>query len=206
MKDAGCSYEAFLEQMKVDDAFDAPLTAHGAQQAADAGARLASGSLLDKVRLVAASPLSRCLETAEAVAPRNGAFRRVALEELREISGLLLNAKRRNRCELSKLYPCWDFGLLDDEEDTLWTEAALEAKEDCAQRGYQALKCLWEVDEPEVLVVAHGGFFNFLFHLHPRVHADERLKARFGNCEVKTAVLYAEEGGDDTVFRLESVH
>jgi hypothetical protein len=37
MRAAGCAFEDFLEQMRVDDAFDAPLTSLGIQQARTTG-------------------------------------------------------------------------------------------------------------------------------------------------------------------------
>lgn len=208
LRKGGGSYQAFLDQMAADDAFDAPLTELGRQQAADAGILACENESLKGVQLVVASPLSRALDTADAILPPGGSHggaggaRRLVLEELREISGLLLNAKRRPRSELEELYPAWDFSSI-AQADELWT-AELEAEEACAERGYQALQHIWATEEDEVLLVAHGGLFSFLFNGKcPRVRADGRLGARFENCEVRSATLRAEGDSEAVTFVLE---
>lgn len=208
LRKAGCSYQAFVDQMAADDAFDAPLTEVGVRQAAEAGALALEMGLLRGVELAVASPLSRALDTADALMQPldfdRGGPRRAVLEELREINGLLLNAKRRPRGELEVAYPHWDFSAM-REQDELWTEE-LESKEACAERGCRALGQIWDAEESEVLVVAHGGLFSFLFGgLDPRVRADERLRARFGNCEVRSALLTAEGSGESATFVLRSL-
>ena len=45
-----------------------------------------------------------------------------------QISGWMLNAKRRRRAELAARYPLWDTGELATEEDALWQPDALEDK------------------------------------------------------------------------------
>ncbi|CAK0834830.1 unnamed protein product [Prorocentrum cordatum] len=147
---------AFVDQMAADDAFDAPLTEAGVRQAAEAGARAQELGLLLGVELAVASPLSRALDTADALLPPSGPDRggprRAVLEELREINGLLLNAKRRPRAELEAAYPHWDFSAISPQDD-LWTEE-LESRESCAARGRQALGWIWEADESEVPAAA----------------------------------------------------
>ncbi|CAK0834827.1 unnamed protein product [Prorocentrum cordatum] len=76
---------AFVDQMAADDAFDAPLTEAGVRQAAEAGARAQELGLLLGVELAVASPLSRALDTADALLPPSGPDRggprRAVLEE-----------------------------------------------------------------------------------------------------------------------------
>jgi hypothetical protein len=70
-----------------------------------------------------------------------GRHRFLALESLRERNGWMLCAKRRPRVELSARFPSCGFDHLHTEEDVSWTPK-LEAEEECAERGYQALACL----------------------------------------------------------------
>eukprot|EP00933_Yihiella_yeosuensis_P034537 TRINITY_DN28007_c0_g1_i1.p1 TRINITY_DN28007_c0_g1~~TRINITY_DN28007_c0_g1_i1.p1 ORF type:complete len:244 (+),score=45.71 TRINITY_DN28007_c0_g1_i1:135-866(+) len=203
MHAAGCSFQEFLDQMALDDAFDAPLTDTGVSQATAAGDKFGrQGGHLAGVQLVVSSPLSRALDTADLVLPAAPNVRRVALEDLREILGLMENAKRRTSSELSSLYPSWDFSAL-VEHDELWTEE-LEEKSLCAHRGFQVLKWVWEREENEILVVGHGGIFKFLFEMHPRVQADSGIRDRFTNCEVRTAILSlcTESSSDEPIFKL----
>ncbi|CAK0834826.1 unnamed protein product [Prorocentrum cordatum] len=91
LRRAGGSYQgvwgssAFVDQMAADDAFDAPLTEAGVRQAAEAGARAQELGLLLGVELAVASPLSRALDTADALLPPSGPDRggprRAVLEE-----------------------------------------------------------------------------------------------------------------------------
>ena len=57
----GCSFERFFDIMKEDDAFDAPLTELGKDQAQKGEARF--GKYLRDAELLVASPLSRALQT-----------------------------------------------------------------------------------------------------------------------------------------------
>jgi broad specificity phosphatase PhoE len=76
--------------MEQDDAFDAPLTELGLQQAADAAILPHYRAAAQAVELVVASPLSRALDTADIIFPPAVAMRskgRVCLENIREING-----------------------------------------------------------------------------------------------------------------------
>eukprot|EP00927_Polykrikos_kofoidii_P054534 TRINITY_DN48944_c0_g1_i1.p1 TRINITY_DN48944_c0_g1~~TRINITY_DN48944_c0_g1_i1.p1 ORF type:complete len:247 (-),score=34.55 TRINITY_DN48944_c0_g1_i1:66-806(-) len=203
LREDGCSYQEFLDQMAADDAFDAPLTEVGLSQAAEASGTVQDPALLGQIQLVVASPLSRALDTADVILPPTSGARRMALDDLREVSGLLLNAKRRSRRELEERYTSWDFSSL-TEDDDLWSQH-LEPREACAERGYRALQEIWRAEEANVLVVAHGGLFSFLFDLHPQVDADDRIRARFRNCEVRRATFRAVPGSVPIAFKLEGV-
>ena len=204
---AGCSYEQFLQLMKEDDAYDADLTVVGRQQAEELGhvvlaaaavapSRTAAAAtmvpaadaadLLAKVDLVAASTLSRAIDTADLVFPPVPSVPRLALDEWREISGLLLNAKRRPRSELARKYAGWDFSGVQAEQDDLWRPAALEEQAAVAARGYAGLRRLWALPFRNVVIAAHGGIFHFLLDSpgHPAVLADDAVRRRFGNCEL----------------------
>jgi len=199
----GCSWEEFLSLMKDDDSLDAELTPLGRQQAREV--HLTHKAALAGVDVVVSSPLSRALQTADLAAPT--VARRVVHESFREINGLLLNAKRRSRSELSTRFPHWDLDLVQDEHDTTWT-TDLESQSDCGERGYRGLLWLRNRQENRILLVAHGGLLRFAMAEHPNVyvqdgrsstsdkdrnsdttHDEARMvrppNARFANCELR---------------------
>ena len=201
---AGCSYDEFIQQMKDDDAFDAALTDLGRSQAAACGASPACQDAQSTVQLIAASPLSRALDTADLAFPCSTTTPppppRVCCENLREISGYLLNGKRRPRIELRERYPQWDFSALETEEDELWS-ATLETDEAARERAYRAVRWAWERPEQELALVAHGGLFMLCFdHQHPGLQvvssSTGAASKRFGNCELRTFRLALRDDGD----------
>ena len=195
-----CSFEEFLRLMKEDDAFDAALTDIGTTQAADLYSERIKCPKLDlpPVNLVVTSPLSRAIDTAAAVFPeetKRGPF--LCLENLRERNGLLLNAKRMKKTELMAKYPLVDFSNVPTEDDVLWKEEVLEDALDSANRGYRCLRYLWERPEVHIVVAAHGGIFNNILNDHPAIKADERMRRRFQNCEMRTCEMTIVEPEKD---------
>lgn len=189
-KDEGCSHDIFMTLMKEDDAFDADLTRLGINQALN-GKELNQHRLED-VELVVSSPLSRAIKTADLIlcpdtGLSNGRFpKRICLEDFREINGYLMNAKRRDKNDLSqRFHSSWDFSLLSEVDETWTTD--LESQADCAERGYRGL--LWLISRPEnvILCVSHGGILRFKRD-HPRIQINDNRTdddARFGNCELR---------------------
>ena len=177
-REAGCSFDEFIQTMKEDDALDADLTELGRSQVKSVD------SSRSGVELVVASCLSRALETAALAFPQKCDAKAtfVCLDNLREINGLLLNAKRRTRTELAAKFPTCCFDSLPGELDEAWTPT-LEPEADCAQRGYASL--LWLARRPErtIAVVAHGGLLHHALNGHPLVVADEATRKRFGRAE-----------------------
>mmetsp|Transcript_48204 Transcript_48204/g.114698 ORF Transcript_48204/g.114698 Transcript_48204/m.114698 type:complete len:257 (-) Transcript_48204:172-942(-) len=192
-RNAGCDTPTFLELMRQDDAFDAALTPTGLEQAAGASQHSIRG-----VELIVASSLSRAIDTADIIfPPGEQTATRVSRDEFREISGWLLNAKRRTRSELSGRNPSWDFSGLHSEEDGLWTPD-LEGEAACAERAYLGLRWLWDRPEHHAAVVAHGGVWAFLLGApgHPNVRAAPSMAARFRNCELRSCRLSLLSPGD----------
>lgn len=194
-KDNGCTHEQFIELMRQDDALDAELTELGRKQAK--ACKMSS----DKFQLILSSPLSRAIETADIVAPPTPSVKRVVLENLREINGMLLNAQRRSVSELSKKFYHWDYHEI-AEKDELWTET-LETQADCAERGYKAFRWILERPEQNIFLACHGGILRFSMQEHPLIKvADARSSgnldrppdARFGNCEVRKYTLQESAG------------
>lgn len=190
---AGCSFQEFLDTMKEDDVLDAPLTSKGLDQVQASRASL-DATLTPEVVLV--SPLSRAIDTAQIIFP--GA-NWIALDDLRERSGWMLNCKRRSRCELEALYPDIDFRTgLPTEHDELWTEE-IEEWASTSARGYAALEYAWARPERTIAIVCHGGLLDAILCMCKNVVADEVLRRRFKNAECRTALLDRREDG---VFRL----
>lgn len=193
-KDEGCDFETFLELMRQDDSLDSELTELGRRQAKDVYANFAkSWEKNTPFDVVIASPLSRCLQTADHAAPPQQFPNRICHEHFREINGLLLNAKRRTRTELEALYQHWDLQHITDEHDVYWTEE-LENTEECRNRGYQGLHWIMQRPEQRMLLVCHGGILLYTMTQHPHVHVRDARKNksearkphdRFTNCELR---------------------
>ena len=86
--------------MRIDDSFDAELTEAGVKQATDCGARDDVKLRGREIECVVSSPLTRCLHTGGLVFPdamRNEDVPKLVFEDLREVNGWLVNAKRRRR-------------------------------------------------------------------------------------------------------------
>lgn len=198
-REAGCSHMEFLELMRQDDVLDAPTTDLGKQQAF----AVYKNHSWDHLDLIVSSPLTRALETADIIVPPNdNAAKRVCVEDFREINGWLLNAKRRDRSELQKAFPAWNFDEIAT-SDVLWTPV-LEEQVDCAERGYSGLCLLLKRPEENVLLVCHGGLLRFAMNMNPKIRVVDRrntcsndrdVKDRFGNCELRRYELSWD--GDD---------
>jgi len=194
MREAGCSFQEFLDQMAADDELDSRLTTKGEADAVALGERLrSSGHPATQADVIISSPLSRALKTADLALP--GISKRIVREEWREISGLLLNAKRLSRSTLAKEHPHWCFSGLEDDGDVYFDPNNLEDTSVCAERAYKGLAyILEEFHEKEVVVSCHGGILNYLFS-HPLIHSGEGVSERFDNCEMRSVNLEEMEGG-----------
>lgn len=202
LRNKGCDYDTFLQAMRDDDEFDAALTEMGREEARVSGAALAEK--LSGVQLVVASPLSRALETAQLVFPAQTCAGApfVCIENLREISGLLANARRRSSAELALRFPDCDFSQI-SAEDEGWTADELEPVSSVVARGLAAMRWLAQRPEAEVAVVAHGGLLKWLFE-SPRIRDPAGLLAqRFSNGEVRSVRLTMDGKGDFEVSALD---
>jgi broad specificity phosphatase PhoE len=204
-KDNGCTHEEFLELMRQDDSLDSPLTDIGKNQARnvyDQTVKLLEG----RIQLVVSSPLSRAIQTADLAIPL--VENRVCVEGFREISGWLLNAKRRPMSELQKLFPQWKFDELPSDHDTLWTPQ-LESRDACSERGYQGLCWVMERPEEAILLACHGGILLYTMNHHAMVRVvdgrtkqmegnNRHVQARFLNCELRRYSIAWEDAEGDT--------
>jgi len=124
--------------------------------------------------------------------------KRICIEEWREIKGWLLNAKRRRKSELQKMFHhTWNFDSLSEEDET-WTDK-LEKYQDCSERGYQALLWLLRRNEDKILVVCHGGILKFCMNDHPLVTVIDSRKEGdkvFKNCEMREYNMSHDTNGN----------
>ena len=163
---------------------DAALTEAGRKQAQ--GARLQRDGGWPTV--VFTSTLQRALETAViAFGPgpeREGKGdpkpepRFVALDELREQSGVHYCDRRRPLAEIKKQFPNVDISRVADEEDTLWHDEIRETKLHLAKRGLAVLKMAAAEPAADVAIVTHSSFLLTLFAVVLDVSASPEL----GDC------------------------
>lgn len=202
LRSNGCDFDTFLATMKEDDAYDADLTDLGRSQAA------AARGGAPEVDVVFASPLSRAIETAALVCASSlerdespAAF--VALENLREWNGLLLNGKRRPRTEIAAKFPALDVAGLAETDET-WDAEILEVEQGVADRGVDALSSIAARPEERVAVVAHGGLLAAMFNATLTgatvVDAGGILSPRFLNCECRTVSMRTDVAGGRAVY------
>eukprot|EP00039_Didymoeca_costata_P033224 m.41377 g.41377 ORF g.41377 m.41377 type:complete len:279 (-) comp9759_c0_seq1:51-887(-) len=214
LRESGCSHEDFMKQMQEDDEVDARLTEQGKAQAIEAAKSVSAQQAHRTVDLVVSSPLTRALHTADLVFPkqllkehRKKDIPRVALEDFREINGLLLNGKRSGKPHLKQAFPHWDFSLVEHDDDKTWTAEQLEEMKSVAERAHNCLHWLLSRPEQHIAVVTHGGFLHAMLNEHddivikdaePESHkldvSNERTsnpnlknnaRRRFRNCEVR---------------------
>ncbi|GMH68545.1 hypothetical protein TrVE_jg3258 [Triparma verrucosa] len=187
--------------MKVDDAFDAELTDDGIRQAKVAGATEIVRARGANIELIVSSPLTRCLHTGALVFAdqvKDDKIPKLVCDDLREISGWLVNAKRRRRSELEAKWTGWDFKSL-TEEDELWEEDRLEDDESVVARINSALKMISELPQSNIAVVAHGGLFR---KMTESVVTKGEI-SRFNNCELKTCTFDVDAFGNFVLEEIE---
>lgn len=205
MRRNGCSYEKFIAQMAEDDEVDANLTERGKQQAKNTSLKLSSHTL--HVQAIVSSPLSRALTTANIVFENHlDIVTRVCLEDLREHNGLLLNGKRRSKDELAKDFPEWNFDDLLPGQDKLWSKE-LESIDSVAERGYNVLHWIWDRRKlhSNIAIAGHGSLFHQLLNNHKHILADDELRIRFENCELRQCIMTAIDSEERSIWKLSQI-
>lgn len=152
--------------------------------------------------MVVSSSLSQCIETANLVAPTTS--RRVVHENFWEINGKLLNAKRRDKIELERLYPSWRFDNLKSNHDdsrTSWTSDQLESVDSYQTRGWNAFQWLTILPVDSVLLVCHEGILHSA--LKRENITDRNVNARFENCELREYHLSVHENSSNKLVSRE---
>lgn len=178
--------------------WDPSLIDRGQHQAVTVGRRLAH--VLPGVELIVASPLSRCMETAQLVFGTCHNFDRtgatppplVCVEQVREAYGMHYPDKRRDKSFLQQQFPMVRFDPAMTEKDERWSETSRETLDQVVARVQDFFR--WVVQRPEnnVFVVSHGvwiecclnAFFPLMLQGGARVY----------NCDCFEAEIVSKNG------------
>lgn len=178
--------------------WDPSLVDDGMKQALDAKSRLMH--VLNRVELVVASPLTRCLQTAHLVFfPGCSSYEKPAptmmcLEHVREAYGMHYPDKRRDTSLLQDHWPMFDFSdptMSSPGEDPLWSPTHRECMNDVVRRVDELWN--WVVQRPEstIFVVSHGVFIESLLHAYSNVLQDG---TRIYNCDCYWGEVVSQQG------------
>eukprot|EP00929_Paragymnodinium_shiwhaense_P059883 TRINITY_DN2995_c0_g2_i1.p1 TRINITY_DN2995_c0_g2~~TRINITY_DN2995_c0_g2_i1.p1 ORF type:complete len:268 (-),score=74.72 TRINITY_DN2995_c0_g2_i1:626-1429(-) len=194
----------------MDEHFDAPLTALGRAQADE---KAEESAKLPPVELVICSSLSRAMETAARVFPRQPRPLLV-LDEVREFAGPTKSEQRRPKSALPQhvsetlriAADTFDFSSLRSEEDPLWQPKEEQGRQ-ARERADKALQFLLDRPEQTIAVVAHTSFMrqlllgrrNSAIKLVPdNASVRSQLHRDFDNCEIRSVYLWrAEDAAGD---------
>lgn len=168
---------------------DATLTDVGVEQCRILST--SSASAVTKAELLVVSPLRRTMQTATYSFPQlQGKIPWVAVECLREQTGLHPCDRRRSITEHKESFNYIDFSEIHDDVDPLYYKYTLrEPKADVTLRTRQFMKWLQERPEKEIIVVSHHGYMMNLFHNSIKTAEPEKDDTPFENCEMRSFVI-----------------
>jgi broad specificity phosphatase PhoE len=172
-----------------DDLLDADITKKGRQQCQQLHDK--THRLVHKAELVCVSPLTRTMHTALLSFPElKLTIPWLAIEYLRERTGLHPCDKRRSLSYYKTLFPSISLQELDFEEDP-WYDTFLlrESEENVMLRARKFLDWLSRRPEQEVVVVSHDGFLRVLFTKVLHIEGGSTQFQKFANCEMRSLVL-----------------
>ncbi len=171
---------------------DAPLTHKGRNQAR--AAQPIVQNLDDPLELVVSSSHCRALQTSliafEHLLPTPVPF--LALESVRETTGVHLCDKRRPKSQQMVDFPRFNFDLIADEEDTIFRDDRRESRIEIGSRIYQFLEWLSERDETQIGVASHSGWLLTFFNGAVESKS-ESLKSWFHTGELRSVKLVFEK-------------
>lgn len=207
-----------------EDLEDAMLTDHGATQCRELHARIfhwnipsvdddiASASQFDKdhhlkqhphhparAKLLVVSPLNRTLATAShSFRWLQGRIPWVALECIRETSGLHPCDRRKHISTHKDGYPHVLFDHIEHEQDVLYPKFTTQREpfEHVVSRGNEFIQWLKGRDEDNIIVVTHSSFLQYFFIGCAGVKEEDYVW--YENCELRS--YYYELEGDAPVF------
>jgi broad specificity phosphatase PhoE len=169
---------------------DALLTDKGKQQCKELERICIPNGIVDRASLLVVSPMHRTIQTATYSFPNLiGTIPWIALENLRETTGLHPCDRRRPITEHMEHYPHIDFSLVLSDDDPLYHQYTCEREPDAhvALRARKFLEWLANRQEKEIIVVTHSAFLRALFRLV--LDAEESEKAQFSNCELRSYLV-----------------
>ncbi|CAI5717403.1 unnamed protein product [Peronospora destructor] len=154
--------EALWQQYEMQPEFiDAPLTAHGQDQA-DSAALMLEKQIVNcglKLQRVFVSPLDRTLQTYDRVFTRLQDIPVSVVELARETLGVVNCDRRKLLTPKQAAYPNLDFADVTSEDDTWWQPDHRETNDEIAARAAEFLnRVFYKCPESCVLVVSHSGF------------------------------------------------
>ncbi len=148
--------------------------------------------------LLVVSPMNRTMETATLSFPHLlGNIPWIAVEHIRERTGLHPCDKRGTVEDYKKQFPHIDFSNLSSNQDPLYDKYILrEPEEAIIARIYKFLQWLESRPEREVIVVSHDGYLSTLFSRAIKNVADDgKAFVKFDNCECRSVVMVFPENG-----------
>lgn len=171
-----------------EDLEDATLSDGGLTECAAVPDESAGGA-----QLLLVSPMRRTLQTATLSFPHLvGQVPWLALECLREVTGMHPCDRRLPIPEHMETHPHVDFSLVEDEHDPLYqkyTDAnTREPDEDVMIRCADFLAFLQKREESEIVVCTHSAYLRVLFnHIFSDQAPDHKTK--YANCEIRSYLV-----------------
>jgi broad specificity phosphatase PhoE len=141
-------------------------------------------------QLLVTSPMRRTIQTASESFPHLiGKIPWLAIECIRETTGLHPCDRRLPVSINSKTYPHVDFSLVEHDNDPLYhLYNTREPTADVTRRCIEFMTWLQTRSESEIIVVTHSAYLNTLFTSVVGVPHQEYQK--FENCEIRSCVFH----------------
>lgn len=173
-----------------EDLEDSTLTDLGVEQCKNF--REANKKSFANAQLLVVSPLRRTMQTATHCFPQlKGSIPWVAVECLREMTGLHPCDRRLSITEHKKNFDHIDFSEIEEDTDPLYYKYTLrEPKADVTLRTQQFMEWLKERPETEIIVVSHHGYMMNLFHNSVKTAEPEKDDTPFSNCEIRSFTVH----------------
>lgn len=182
---------------------DAKLTDLGYTQCKQLANKVTSTSFdkheIHKAQILFVSPMHRTLQTATHCFPHLIVHEKrtkipfVAVENIREQSGLHPCDNRFNIDVHQQHYQHVDFRLIDSNEDPIFKLYFLrEPRAKVAERAHDFLHFLKSTPESNMIVVTHSAFLRTMFN--QLLHCDEDDKIGYKNCELRSYSITFDNG------------
>jgi len=169
---------------------DCALTENGIIQCENLRNTAVKNQYLLSADLLLVSPLRRALETAYfSFSFLQSGIKWIALEELRETTGLHPCDRRSSISKTRTLFPFVNFDELTHDQDPLYDlySGRREPDEEVMKRGFRFVQWLNSRDEQNIVIVTHSAFLKVLFHHVFEV--DDIDKVWYENCECRSYYL-----------------
>lgn len=173
------------------DLVDAHLSKFGVQQCNDFATDPTKANIIKSAELLVVSPMNRTLQTASYCFPSLiNRIPWVAVESLRETTGLHPCDKRLTITEHKESYKHVNFDEVADDADPLYhLYTTREPRADVSRRCRDFLKWLQGRPEKDIIIVTHSAYLRQMLGdvLHVANSPDHNI--RYKNCECRTYVV-----------------